>query len=597
MNPKSRPRRPTLFVLVLLLVPAAARAQWATPVIDGVITPDEYGNNNAISTNTAQTWHLAWDASYLYVGIAQANLTEGAVVYVGANLQPDTKCCNDHDGNLTGFKYDNTNFASLPFRATFVTYYKDGYREYRNSDGRGGWTEAIANYGKYASGAGNVREIAIPWSAINHNGALPTHFALFGYLTSAEGHVYGQVPNDNPGLMIGTAAAYTQYYNITNTANEPVHIEHLIADGKRYGASSGLRLPPLVRDLTFDYSGLNFVTPEKVLFRYKLEGWDRDWQEVGNRRYAFYTNLGPGDYRFHVAASNANGEWDKTDTFLDFSIAPAYWQTVWFRLSCLAALVLLLWALYHLRLRQVARRFEMSLEVRVSERMRIARDLHDTLLQSFHGLLLRFQSVDNMLPERPAEAKRRLQSAINQAADAITQGRDAVQGLRSSILETNNLAEAIGALANELAASVAGPNVPAFRLNVGGEPQPLHPIVRDEVYRIGGEALRNAFRHAEARRIEVEIQYEDRRFNVCVRDDGKGIDTHFAHEDGRPGHFGLHGMRERAKLVGGNLTVWGAPNAGTEIELSIPAATAYTTFRRRFWLAEKFSVKGARTNT
>src|SRR5271165_445235 len=199
-----------------------------------------------------------------------------------------------------------------------------------------------------------------------------------------------------------------------NQLPPPVHIEQVIADGKSYDASSGLRLPPLVRDLDIDYTGLSFVAPEKVLFRYKLEGWDRDWQNVGNRRQAFYTNLAPGHYRFRVTACNNSRVWNEAGTFLDFSIAPAYWQTTWFRLACLAAFALLLWALYRLRLRQVARQFEMTLEARVGERTRIARDLHDTLLQSFHGLLLRFQAVDNVLPERPAEAKQRLESAIDQ---------------------------------------------------------------------------------------------------------------------------------------------------------------------------------------
>jgi hypothetical protein len=223
----SLPRKASLFVLVLFLVTAPAWAQWGTPVIDGVITPGEYGNNNTVGTNTAQNWYMTWDATNLYVGITKANLSEGAVIYIGPNPQSDPKCCNDSDGNLTGFTYDNTNFASLPFRAKFVTHYKDDYREYRNSDGSGGWTGAIANYGQYASGAGNVREIAIPWSAINQNGGLPTHFVFFGYLTSSRGYVYGQVPNDNPGVFIGTGATYTQYYNISNTGNGPVHIEQV----------------------------------------------------------------------------------------------------------------------------------------------------------------------------------------------------------------------------------------------------------------------------------------------------------------------------------------------------------------------------------
>lgn len=206
-------------ILVLFLITAPAWAQWATPTIDGVINAGEYGNNNSIGTNTSQTWYMTWDADNLYVGITNANLSEAAVIYVGPNPQTDPKCCNNGDGNLTGFNYDNTDFAALPFRAKFVTYVKDGYREYRNSDGSGGWTGSTANYGQYASGPGNVREVAIPWSAINQGGGLPTHFVFFGYLTSSGGYVYGQVPNDNPGQVIGTSATYTQYYNISNTGN------------------------------------------------------------------------------------------------------------------------------------------------------------------------------------------------------------------------------------------------------------------------------------------------------------------------------------------------------------------------------------------
>jgi signal transduction histidine kinase len=589
----SLPRKASLFVLVLFLVTAPAWAQWGTPVIDGVITPGEYGNNNTIGTNTAQNWYMTWDATNLYVGIPKANLSEGAVIYIGPNPQPAPKCCNDSDGNLTGFTYDNTNFVSLPFRAKFVTYYKDDYREYRNSDGSGGWTGAIANYGQYASGAGNVREIAIPWSAINQNSGLPTHFVFFCYLTSSRSYVYGQVPNDNPGLFIGTVATYTQYYNISNTGNGPVHIEQVIADGKSYDASSGLRLPPLVRDLAIGYTGLSFVAPEKVLFHYKLEGWDRDWQNVGNRRDAFYTNLAPGHYRFRVTACNNCAVWNEAGTFLDFSIAPAYWQTNWFRAACVAAFMVLLWLLYRMRLRQLARQFNLRLEERVNERTRIARDLHDTLLQSFHGLLLRFQTASELFPTRPAEAKQTLDSAIEQAAHAITEGRDAVQGLRSSTVVTDDLELAINALGEELAGSETNPNAAEFHAVVERTPRDLHPILRDEVYRIAGEALRNAFRHAEARRIEVEIRYDERQFGLRVRDDGKGFDSKLLYEDERPGHFGMRGMRERAELLGGRMTVWSELDSGTEVELSIPAAKAYRAAdgHRRSRLAERLAGK------
>ena len=236
-----------------------------------------------------------------------------------------------------------------------------------------------------------------------------------------------------------------------------------------------------------------------------------------------------------------------------------------------------------------ARRFiELRLEERVTERMRIARELHDTLLQSFHGLLLRFQTVSNLLPTRPAEAKETLDSAIDQAAQTITEGRDAVQGLRSSTVVTNDLALAINTLGEELAAGETNPNNAVFHVGVEGSTRDLHPILRDEVYRIAGEAMRNAFKHAQAQRIEVGIRYDERQFRLRVRDDGKGIDAKLLSEGERPRHYGLRGMRERAKLLGGNLTVWSALDSGTEIELTIPAQTAYAArVQRRSWFARK----------
>jgi signal transduction histidine kinase/ligand-binding sensor domain-containing protein len=384
-----------------------------------------------------------------------------------------------------------------------------------------------------------------------------------------------------------------------NKLPPPVHIEQITADRRIYDATSvasddvkrQLRLPPLIRDLEIDYTALSLVAPEKVFFRYKLEGWDRDWQDAGNRRQAFYSNLSPRKYRFRVTACNNNGVWNEAGTFLDFSVAPAYYQTMWFRLSCVAAFLALLWGLYQFRLHQLQQRFNAGLEERVNERTRIARDLHDTLLQSFHGLLLRFQTVSNLLPA--GEPKQKLDDAIDQAAQAITEGRDAVQGLRSSTAVTNDLACAITTLGTELAGSESNPNAAEFHVEVEGTPRDLHPILRDEVYRIAGEAMRNAYKHAQARRIEVEIRYDERQLRLRVRDDGKGIDAKHLNEDGRPGHFGLRGMRERAKLMGGKLAVWSELDSGTEVELRIPASRAYEIppARRRWWLAEKLSGK------
>jgi signal transduction histidine kinase len=233
----------------------------------------------------------------------------------------------------------------------------------------------------------------------------------------------------------------------------------------------------------------------------------------------------------------------------------------------------------------------MRLEERVSERTRIARELHDTLLQSFQGVLPRFQAAIYKLPESAAASRETLEAAVDQASQAITEGRDAVQGLRASTIEKNDLAMAIRGVAEELASADTDRPSPAFQVAVQGTPRNLHPILRDEVYRIAVEALRNAFRHAQAHQIEVEIQYDQKDFRLRVRDDGKGINRKLLSGDGREGHFGLRGMRERAKLVGGELAIWSEADSGTEVELSIPASRAYTKSLRRFWFFEKLSRK------
>jgi signal transduction histidine kinase/ligand-binding sensor domain-containing protein len=384
-----------------------------------------------------------------------------------------------------------------------------------------------------------------------------------------------------------------------NMLAPPVHIEQISADHRSYDAKSGLRLPPLVRDLTIEYTAVTSVAPEKVHFKFRLEGQDPDWREVINDRVVQYSNLAPRNYRFRVIASNSSGVWNETGTALDFSIAPAYWQTAWFRTLCVAVILALLWMLYRLRMRQLAHEFDMQLEARVEERTRIARDLHDTLLQSFQGLLLRFQTVRELLRTRPAEAEEVLGSAIDQTADAITEGRNAVQGLRASTIERNDLAAAITTLGEELAGHASGNTPVGLRVDVEGRSRTLHPIVRDEIYRIASEALRNAFRHAEAKQIEVELRYDERQLRLRVRDDGKGIDPNFLTAEGRTGHFGLHGMHERAKLIGGTLTVWSAAHSGTEIELSIPAARAYVESprSRRTWFGEKLAEKSTQSES
>ena len=369
------------------------------------------------------------------------------------------------------------------------------------------------------------------------------------------------------------------------------YVESVMVDRKEFAATEGLKLSPHPRDLQIDYTSPTFLIPQRVKFRYRLDGYDHDWHDAGTRRQAFYTDLPPGKYSFRVIASNSDGVWDDTPAKAGFlrrtRVLPDELVPRPLRDRFPGAA----WAAYQWRLRQLHHQFEMTLDARVGERTRIARELHDTLLQSFHGLLLRFQTVFQLLPERPMEAKEKLGGAIEQAAEAITEGRDAVQGLRDSTVQGNDLALAISTVGEELATDSTNDRRTAFRVAVEGQSRNLHPILRDEIYRIAAEALRNAFRHAQARQVEVEIRYAKEQFRLRVRDDGKGIDPAVLSRHGVEGHYGLTGMRERATLMGARLTVWSEVDAGTEVELRLPASTAYATARTRSWLAEKFATK------
>ena len=342
------------------------------------------------------------------------------------------------------------------------------------------------------------------------------------------------------------------------------------------------------------FAALGYSNPTTNRYRYKLDGLQSDWNEVGSdRRQATYTTLPAGRYTFRAQGATSSGPWSEPGVALRIEILPPWWSTWWFRATCAALILLSLSSAYRYRLHQIAQEFNMRLEERVGERTRIARELHDTLLQSFHGLMLRFQAASNLFATRPIEAKQTLDSAIDEAAQALTEGRDAIQGLRSSTVLTNDLALALRTVGEELAADETNRNSAVFRVEVEGTPRNLRPILRDEVYRIAGEALRNAFRHSQARRIEVEIRYDEGQLRLRVRDDGKGIDSKVLDEQGRAGRWGLPGMHERAKLLGGNLAVWSELDSGTEVELSIPASSAYATSPAglRSWLSEKVSGK------
>jgi len=356
-----------------------------------------------------------------------------------------------------------------------------------------------------------------------------------------------------------------------DAAKPRVFVDDVTVGRTRQPAGPELVLPPGTHHVELRFDSISLTSPEKIRFQYRMDSVDPVWLDADNSLTAVYTNIPVGTHAFRIRASNSAGVWDRSGISFPVIQKPYFYETGWFRLLVVTVFVVILTGAYRVRLYQLRAQMHARLDERVLERTRVARDLHDTLLQSFHGSLLRFQTAYNLLPTRPDEAQKTLGSAIDQAAEAITEGRDAVQGLRASRVETNDLALAINTLGEELAAGETNPNHAGFHVGVEGTTRDLHPILRDEVYRIAGEAMRNAFKHAEARRIEVEIRYDERQFGLRVRDDGKGIDAKHLDEQGRTGHYGLPGMRERAKLMGGKLTVWSEVDVGTEVELRIPA--------------------------
>jgi signal transduction histidine kinase/ligand-binding sensor domain-containing protein len=403
---------------------------------------------------------------------------------------------------------------------------------------------------------------------------------------SLDGKLWFQGFSGGPGLI-------DPQHLPSNKIAPPVHIEGITANGKTYDASTGIRVPPRIRDLKIDYTALSFVAPEKVQFRYQLEGQDRNWREVANDREARYSNLPPGDYVFRVTAANNSGVWNESGATLEFSVAPAWFQTAWFYASCVVAGLLIAWTIYEIRMRQVARGLRTRFDERLSERTRIARDLHDTLLQSFQASLIQMQRARNHFSRSTEEAIRTLDNAIGSAEQAIVEGRDAIQDLRLTVIPQSDLEHLLTVAGRELAkAEDANGTPPIFRVTVEGPHRSLSPILQDEVYRIGREVLRNAFQHSKASHIEAEIRYDKRKLRLRIRDDGKGIDQKIMAEGARAGHWGLPGARERATRIGARLDFWSEAGAGTEVELTVPASMAYAKpqAQRRFGFYRKKDV-------
>jgi signal transduction histidine kinase/ligand-binding sensor domain-containing protein len=361
-----------------------------------------------------------------------------------------------------------------------------------------------------------------------------------------------------------------------NAVPPPISITSLSADGSLHLQLTDLRLPAQTANVQIDYTALSLSVPERVHFHYKLEGSDNDWQDVGTRREAFYTNLGPRHYRFRVIACNQDGVWNNVGAFVDFTIAPAWYETSWFRLGCVAALLLLSCIAYMFRVRQLEAHFAAGLEARVDERTRIARELHDTLLQSFQGVAFQIQAARNLLLRKADNVPVVLDEAILATEEAIREGRSAIRDLRPEPAAQRDLSELLKSVGRELAtAHELNGHAPNYLVLVEGKQQDLSPMFQDEVYRISREVIRNAFAHAGASHIEVEIRYDQDQLRLRVRDDGKGIDPKVLEAGGQSGHYGIPGMRERAQRIGSRLDFWSEVGAGTEVELKVPASMAY----------------------
>jgi ligand-binding sensor domain-containing protein len=373
-----------------------------------------------------------------------------------------------------------------------------------------------------------------------------------------------------------------------NQLPPPVMISSVLTNEKTYAGTGELQLPPHTEQLEIDYTALSLAVPERVLFRYKLDGVDSEWQNVGTRRQAFYTRVSPGHYRFHVIACNNDGVWNESGASLALFIKPAFYQTWWFAALIALAAIALLWWMIRLRIGGIAHQLQVRLAERVDERERIARELHDTLLQSLFGLTLHFHTAASRLAADDP-ARHALDDALAQSDRVMQEGRERVLNLRARQTDSASVEDALAEIGHQLRAI----HPADFQTIVAGQARPLDAIVQEEILLIGREALTNAFTHSGARHIVAEISYQPGALQVSVRDDGRGIEEGILKAGFRSGHWGLPGMRERAQKMRGELRVSRPSEGGTRIDLQVPAAIVYQAEKARIpWPWNLFRRKG-----
>jgi len=341
-------------------------------------------------------------------------------------------------------------------------------------------------------------------------------------------------------------------------------------------ATNAIRLSHRQNVFSIEFSALSFFNAPTNRYRYRLIGLGSNWRYVGSdQRIVSYTTLPVGTYRFEVEGATSRGPWSQPASLL-ITILPAWYQTVWFRAICAAALLLLLWAIYQFRVQRLHRQFAIGLEAQVGERLRIARELHDTLLQSLQGAVFQFQAARKLLLRNADNAMQVVDEAIRAAEDGIAEGRAAIRDLRPEPAVQRELPELLSATGRGLAdPHELNGHSPRYQVIVEGKPRIVPLMLQDEIYRISREVIRNAFRHAAASHIEVEIRYDEDQLRLRIRDDGRGIDPTTLGGNGQAGHWGIQGIRERAQGIGVRLDFWSEIGAGTEVEITVPAVMAY----------------------
>ena len=340
--------------------------------------------------------------------------------------------------------------------------------------------------------------------------------------------------------------------------------------------ATALTLLPAQNIFSIEFSALSYFNPSTNRYRYRLQPLQENWSEVSSdQRTATYTTLPPGLYTFCVQGATSRGNWSEPGVSVRIEILPPWWRTWPFAIFCLTLISILTWVGYRYRIYQITRIYALRLEGRVSERTRIARELHDTLLQSFQGLMFRLQAVRDLLPQHPSEAIPVLETALEHGDEAIDEARTAVEGLRATETTQQDLAHLVASICESLQDGHTPATPVRFRVSTQGLAKPVNPTVMHELHQIAREALCNAFKHAHARNIEAEIVYLENALALHFRDDGCGLTQELTSAGHRDKHWGLLGMRERSERVRGVLEIWTDVAAGTEVRITIPGSIAY----------------------